>query len=65
MAPTADQVRAALNDVDYPVSKDDLVAHVERAGAPEDVVRSVRALPLAIYDNDSQVLRSLPLEGGS
>lgn len=65
MAPTADQVRAALNDVDYPVSKDDLVAHVERTGAPEDVVRSVRALPLAIYDNDSQVLRSLPLEGGS
>jgi hypothetical protein len=42
---TPDQVVQYLGDVDYPAAKEVLVAAGERAGAPEAVVRSLRAIP--------------------
>lgn len=65
MAATDHEVREALNAVDYPASKESLVSHVEHNGGDEEVLRSVRALPLGDYDNIEEVLRSLPLEGGT
>lgn len=65
MGATAQQVRDALNSMDYPASKQSLVDHVEQTGAEDEVVRSVRALPLADYANTDEVLRSLPLDGGT
>jgi hypothetical protein len=55
-------VRAALDDVTYPVSKEQLVEHVERKGSAEEAVRALRALPLADYRNEGDVLRSIPTD---
>lgn len=61
--PAADDVRAALNAADYPASKDDLIAAAQDAGADEEVLRALRTLPLQDYNNEGEVLRSVPLEG--
>jgi hypothetical protein len=57
---TADQVRTFLNALDYPASKDDVVAEAEREGAPEPVLRALRTLPLADYASREEILRSVP-----
>ncbi len=54
-------IRTALNDVDYPASKEQLVEHVESRGATPETIRALRSLPLGDYDNLDQVLQSLPL----
>jgi uncharacterized protein DUF2795 len=46
---TPDQVVRYLSDVDYPAGKEQLVAAAERAGAPEAVVRRLRAIPPVEY----------------
>ncbi|NHC16037.1 DUF2795 domain-containing protein [Motilibacter sp. E257] len=53
-------MKAALNDADFPLGKDDLVRHAEQAGAGEEVLRSLRTLPLADYRSLDEVLRSTP-----
>ncbi|WP_331273139.1 DUF2795 domain-containing protein [Motilibacter deserti] len=55
-----DDIKAALNDADFPLGKDDLVRHAEQAGAGEEVLRSLRTLPLADYRSLDEVLRSTP-----
>jgi hypothetical protein len=57
-----DGVRAVLDDLDYPASKDEIVAHAERRGATGVVLRAVRALPIADYQNEAEVLRSIPVD---
>jgi hypothetical protein len=57
-----DSVRAALEDLDFPASKQDIVAHVERKGVDEEALRAVRALPLADYASATEVLRSVPFD---
>jgi hypothetical protein len=59
---TPDQVKRYLADVDYPADKEALVAAAERAGAPEAVVRGLRAIPPVEYSNDAEVVRSVPLD---
>ena len=54
-------VELALNDLDFPASKQRIVEHVERRGGPDDVLRGVRSLPLADYSNVDEVKRGLPL----
>ncbi len=44
-------IRAALNDADFPASKEDLVACAERASADEATLKALRALPLGDYGN--------------
>lgn len=56
-------VELALNDLAFPASKDEVVAHVERRGGPDDVLRAVRALPLADYESVAQVKQGVPLTG--
>ena len=57
------RVREALNEVDFPATKDALVAAAERSG-DEDAARAVRGLPLAEYGNYDEVLRSISTPGG-
>lgn len=57
-----DQVLQALSDLDYPASKEQIVAHAERRGAPDEVIRAVRALALADYASKDEVVRSLDLD---
>lgn len=58
--PTTDRLEDALADVDWPVAKQELVAHVESRETDEEVLGALRALPLADYDNAEQVIRSVP-----
>ncbi len=57
---TTEEVLSILNDIDYPASKDEIVGHVEMKG-DENVLQAVRALPLATYSNDGEVIQSLDL----
>jgi hypothetical protein len=54
-------IELALNDADFPASKEQLVAHAEHGVASEDAIRALRALPLAVYGNVAEVRRSVPL----
>ncbi|BCB90189.1 DUF2795 domain-containing protein [Phytohabitans suffuscus] len=55
-------VRAALDDLDYPASKDQVVAHVERRGGSGAALRLLRGLPLATYLNLDEIRRSVPID---
>jgi hypothetical protein len=62
---TPEEVLRYLADVDYPAGKEDLVAAAERAGAPEAVVRSIRAIPPVEYRSRAEVVRSVPVDPGA
>jgi Protein of unknown function (DUF2795) len=62
---TPDQVLTYLVEVDYPADKEVLVAAAERAGAPEAVVRSLRAIPPVEYRSRAEVVRSVPVDPGA
>jgi Protein of unknown function (DUF2795) len=65
-AVTADEVLRHLGDVDHPADEDTLVASAERAGAPEEVVKSFRAVPPGFdHRNRDEVVRSLRLDPGA
>jgi hypothetical protein len=53
------EVELALSDVDFPASKQRLVAHAEQGGSSEGAVKALRALPLAIYESLAEVQRSV------
>lgn len=57
--PNRKEVEKALQDVDFPMAKDDLVGCL--SGRPEDdpVLRQLRALPVATYGSVDEVLRSV------
>ena len=59
---TRDDVYAHLDDVDFPADKDTIVEVAERAGAPEDVVRALRAMPPVEYASRGEVLQSARTE---
>ncbi|TDB71630.1 MULTISPECIES: DUF2795 domain-containing protein [unclassified Micromonospora] len=51
-----------LSSLDYPAGKDDVVREAERAGAPTDVLKALRALPPVDYANGNEVARSAGIE---
>ena len=53
-----EQVVQYLTTVDFPASKDALVRDAERNGAPEDVVKALRAMPPVEYGSKAEVQRS-------
>jgi hypothetical protein len=62
---TPEDVLRHLQDVDYPAGKEALVDAAERAGAPEAVVRSLRAIPPVEYRSRAEVARSVPVDPGA
>jgi hypothetical protein len=58
VAGLSSDIKSALSDLDFPAGKQDIVAHAERSGASADVLRALRALPVADYANLAEVLRS-------
>ncbi len=63
MQPDAwDDVENALNDLDSPAEKEQIVAHASRRTQAEAALKLLRALPLGTYDNLPQVRRSVPLD---
>jgi len=49
----------ALQDVDFPAGKGELVQATDNAGAPEEVVKALRAIPPDEYGNGDEVARSV------
>ena len=56
----AHQLKLALRDVDYPAGKQELIRAAEAAGAREEVMRALRAIPPEVYRNRQEVARSIP-----
>lgn len=52
------EVLRYLTSLDFPATKDDIVGEAERAGAPNDVLRALRAMPPVDYGNINEVSRS-------
>lgn len=62
VATDADRVRQALSAADFPAEKADLVRCATRAGADDDTVRALNAIPPESYANVSEVLQSVNLD---
>lgn len=56
---TAEEVMSCLASLDYPAMKEDVVAEAQREGAPEGVLRALRAMPLGEYASRDEVRRSV------
>jgi hypothetical protein len=59
---TAEDMVEYLTNVDFPASRDALVQAAEQDGAPEDVVKALRAMPPVDYGNKDEVMRSAHTE---
>lgn len=57
MVTNADVLRY-LESMDFPAPKEDIVREAERAGAPPEVLRALRAMPPVDYHNTEEVARS-------
>ncbi|OLF17248.1 DUF2795 domain-containing protein [Actinophytocola xanthii] len=56
-------LREALSSADFPADKDTLVRYAEQAGADEDTIRAIRAIPPVSYANLAEVTQSVTFEG--
>jgi hypothetical protein len=59
---TTEQVLKALRNVDFPASKEELIQVAIRAGAPEEVIHALRAIPPEQYASRAEVARSVPVD---
>lgn len=59
---TAADVKQYLKTVDFPAGKDTIAYEAQMAGAPEDVVKALKAMPPVDYANKDEVLRSAHTE---
>jgi hypothetical protein len=57
-----DEVKRALKNVDFPAAKDELIRAAEAAGAPDNVIAALRAIPPEEYANRAEVMRSIPTD---
>lgn len=53
------RVGDALSLFPYPGNREALVDHARRAGAAEDVVAALAAIPPGIYHNSAEVMRAV------
>jgi hypothetical protein len=61
---SAKQVAHYLTDVDFPADKDSLLRAAERQGAPEEVLRALRAMPPVEYASKDEVRRAADTGAG-
>ena len=48
-------------ELDFPAHKDDIVASLERRGAPEPVIRAARAIVPEVYENRTEAVAAMPM----
>jgi hypothetical protein len=53
--PNPIQVQKFLGGIDYPASKDDIVASAKQAGADDNVLGALQKLPDKTYDGPTDV----------
>ena len=58
---TPDELKSALNDVDYPAGKEELQQTARDNGAVEQTVQALRALPPVEYHSFTEVLASVDI----
>ena len=58
---TVNQLRQCLNDVDFPATKQDLLAAADRHGCDDETIRALRAIPPETYNNVAQVTSSVTI----
>jgi hypothetical protein len=57
--PTPPELGDFLGGVEYPASRDELIAHVEGAGAPVDVRQVLEALEPQLFESAGSVERAV------
>lgn len=60
-----DEAEKALNDIDFPASKEAVVAHAAGRTARDDVARLLQGLPVGDYENIEQVRRSVRINASA
>lgn len=58
-SPTPADLPQYLGGVDYPASRDELIEHAERSGAPEDVRETLEALEQQDFDSPAAVAEAV------
>ena len=53
------QLQKNLNEVNYPVSKKDLITHAEQKGVDEGVLRAFKQLPSQQYETPADVSKAI------
>jgi hypothetical protein len=59
---TSDEVVRYLRDVNFPAGQEDLLRAADDAGAPQEVLGALRAIPPEEYANRAEVARSVPTD---
>ena len=59
---TVHEVLQALEQVDFPAGKDDLLGAAQEAGASPEVLKALRGVPQDEYANRDEVARSVRLD---
>ncbi len=65
MATDHKRLADALDGVDYPVSKKQLLAHAEANDADDGTMKALRSMPDTDYASLIEVLRSTPMDAGA
>jgi hypothetical protein len=55
MPPDFIEVQKYLSGVDYPATKDQLIEHARKQGAPDGVIEALSSLPDDEYDGPNKV----------
>ncbi|MFD5181274.1 DUF2795 domain-containing protein [Streptomyces sp. NPDC058372] len=62
---TLDEIFAALDAVDFPAGKEELLETAQRAGASGEVVRALQEIPAEEYGSREDIARSVRLDPDS
>ena len=60
--PNPIQIQKYLKGLEYPVGKDDLVAHAKEQGAPDDVVEALQGLAGDSFEATTDVSKGISQE---
>ncbi|HET9641622.1 MAG TPA: DUF2795 domain-containing protein [Candidatus Paceibacterota bacterium] len=59
------QAQKFLNGVDYPASKDELIQAAQSQGADEDVIQTLRNIPMDSFNSANDVSEGISRMGGN
>lgn len=65
MATDRSRLKAALDDVDYPATKEQLLARAESNKADEDTIKALRSVQNVSYGNFGDVAGAIPMAPGA
>ena len=57
--PSFTEVQKHLSGMDYPATRDQLVEHAKKSGAPEGIIQSLRRLPEREFEGPNAVSKEM------